>query len=215
MSAGSMPKHRFFRAMVVMGGSLAAGCGGVSRSESTGPATPGELGDDGGVDLEGSTSSPELDAGHDASGPNDRTSIDATLVVPPLLEVEAGPLSTFEAGALGCPEAQWACPMRRDACPGAPYQLVLPLDCACDRARPLSASDCQAGETFVCQAAALDPALQRFDPPRAFNCLCVPTSNCTDMCTKAYPMGGSGTTCERQAPQLREAECGCAFVYLQ
>ena len=215
MSAGTAPKHRLFRAMVVMGGSLAAGCGGISQNESTGPTAPGGAGDAAAGDVEGSRSSSEVDAGHDASGPIDMISIDATLLVPPPIEVEAGALSTFEAGALGCPEAQWACPMRRDACPGAPYQLVLPLDCACDRARPLSASDCQPGETFVCQAAALDPALQRCDPPRAFNCLCVPTSNCTEMCTKAYPMGGSGTTCERQAPQLREAECGCAFVYLQ
>lgn len=197
-SHDSSPSHRFFHAMVLMGSSLALGCGGATSSSSAedetnvGGATTGTSGS-GGAPAGGATYG-GASAGV-AGAPN-----------------PTGGQSSVPPEPPSCPPAQWDCSRDPPICWGDAYGL--PESCACDRQRPSTVADCGVGETFVCRAGRMATADGLAVNTVPFECSCVPSQEtCTPICDDAYAPWGS---C-REAPvgDSQSVLCSCALIVLR
>lgn len=204
-------QSRMFRTIVLMGSSLALSCGGKAGEDS--PPTSGGSG--------GSTSAGGL-FGTSGGGASNGGSAHGGASV-------GGALSTAGAsqgGAVGvggspvggaaavagsggtpdCPAAEWTC--TASICNyDTGWQLA---DCKCDPSHPKSASDCKAGQAFVCLSTSSSAA----GPAQGFDCQCVPSNqSCAAECTSAYPgKAGQFFDCDAQAEPVL---CGCAIVLLK
>lgn len=184
---------RLFRTLVLMGSSLALGCGGVAERSA------GEGSGSGGVTGSGGT--------HLGSGG----------VPMPDEPMSTGGLPTLVPGPFDCEPAQLTCTMVSDYC----YRndqldmsgVQLPDSCVCDGEKPLSVEDCAEGEIFVCRRAVLDSLQRRFDRTVDFDCRCVADeAECSEACewgcTSPDSAGGAGPTAP---PRL----CSCALPILR
>jgi hypothetical protein len=198
--------HRLFAAIVLMGTGLAVGCGGISETQgplgssgrasvaSAGSGSTSTSGGAAGVGPATSTSgAPNIDIGASAGGT-------ASTPVP----IEPGPFL--------CPPQQWACVSADCDYPSAGWKL--PDSCPCDPNKPLSASDCQPDQLFLCQHATANADGRVFTTPVQLSCTCVPKSTyvCRTECEVAY--GRPDLACVTSDDQL-SATCGCAVIFLK
>jgi hypothetical protein len=180
--------QRFFRAMVLMGGSLAAGCGGATSHDPA--ATAGAA--NGGAANGGAGSGGSGTGGGSGGG----------------IVVGTGG-APIEPGPFDCPPAQWDCTAQPADCS---YQgFALPKNCQCDLKRPLDATACASGQSFVCRDGTRDADGRVFTHDVPFECSCVSTQmRCELTCDQAFQNTG---TCTQ--PSANEVLCGCAVVFLR
>lgn len=205
-------EHPLFRAMVVMGGSLAVGCGGTTAmGESTsGPHT-------------GSGTGGTADMADAPGGSHDVASMDVPSAGGSSGTNTAGAggkVSAVMGGAGGtvptepqCPSAQWSCDTDHLMCGvrGLGNFWELPSGCACDSTRPASAADCASDELFVCRQATQDAG----GVVSVLDCACVPrTNDCSEACKAALSPNLDGYF-QCDGPGVDTVLCGCAFVYLR
>jgi hypothetical protein len=201
--------HRLFHAMVLMGGSLALGCGGMSNETA---------GDDG---VGGSGASPGS-GGSATSGTGGTTSGGAggsgsttgvggnagTISIP-----TAG-TSSIPVDPPNCPATQWDCGDTGFYCAGDNYQLPDGSGCRCDDTRPVSAGDCAPGTAFVCHAAGMSADGHVLPQVAPFGCACVAdTTGCDTECNQVAP--SSGTCTEISGPSVNAVLCNCAVIVLR
>jgi hypothetical protein len=202
--------HRFFRAMVLMGSSLAVGCGGQtitgeSTSSSAG-GSPGAAGSPGNGNVAGK-------GGAGGSSPSSGSSGSLQLGTG-----GSGGQPTVDPGPFVCPPAQWDCSPALTQCDyGTMNGWRLPTACNCDSARPSSASDCAPDQVFVClegTASADGQPLTRVVP---FECSCAPKPTyCGLACDQAFKNTGGDFSCEQPTdPGARDILCGCALPLLR
>jgi hypothetical protein len=213
----------FFRTMVIMGSSVALGCGGLTQSAGSGGGTgsggsPGDGGNAGGSGGTGSGGRGSGGSGGVATG-GQLASGGSIILLPPDTGGSGGAsLGMGGAYPTDCTTAQLTCtwPDWRD-CSNSGSFLVLPANCECDFERPSTADDCGIDETCVCDGASEDALGRTFDPLAPFNCACqpnVPSGSCYDYCES----GSSGTTVLCSGPDELDLEaylCGCAYVLLK
>jgi len=196
---------RFFRAMVLMGSSMALGCGGTTNRTGGSPDSAGGAGGAG-----GSGGSGPGGTGAGGSGPIFITTTTTGV----------GGIGSGDPGPFPCVPAQWECESTPLECSNTYNAWQLPTECACSDTRPKSAADCASGQSFVC----LEGAPRDGAPDVGsvlFNCACVEADgDCGVECTAA---GFSGAPYCRQvvgeggaagAPVV-ETLCGCAVVVLK
>lgn len=217
-------EHPLFRALVLMGGALALGCGGTAQlqpSEGVAGASGGAVSATAGASSVGGSAT---DVGGSAGGS--------------IAEAVYNPT---------CPYAQWSCPPASPFTSTGCYLDLLSKDdpvaagCTCETARPQSGAACRAGEVFVCRQA-LPPYAQTLPTPPTWDgtlhvqCACVvapaPThENCGGACIDAFSESGAtqcrlrdNPTCDDQgvctatsADVLSQdgVMCGCASVALK
>jgi hypothetical protein len=178
----------FFRAMVLMGSSIAVGCGGVTRTGETGSAG-GASGVVAGPSKAGSATAVGFGAG-------------GSVVTPP------GP---------ECPREQWDCSSSDVSCYGGRVGWrFIPGGCTCDPSRPRTPADCRQGDVFVCQAFASlpDGGLGTYDDLTPFQCQCVSgATSCAAACKNSFPARSGSTGCARDLTD--NYLCGCAIVFLR
>jgi len=195
--------HRLFHAMVLMGGSIALGCGGMSAGTGD---DDGGIGGTGSLSGAGTSGAPTAGTGGTGSGSGGAGGTGGVILLPPI----AGASSVDPDPT--CPPAQRSCAEGELICFDNTYQL--PANCGCDRTRPLSASECPAGTVFACHAggrAADGSALPQVVP---FTCACVPDSaNCGAECSEAAPSAGMCT--DVYTPNARSVLCNCAVIVLR
>jgi hypothetical protein len=202
--------HRLFAAIVLMGTGLAAGCGGIAERErevtvaggpsaNTAGSTGATSGGTGVTGTGGAVQTPPISIAGTMSFPEPEPN------PPPLLPVEPGPFI--------CPPQLWDC--TTTACDYDTLGLLLPQGCGCDDKRPLSASDCEAGQAFTCQKATATSDGRPFTKPVPFSCACVPKIDtwCNSACFAAYESFGD-VRCESSEDEL-SILCGCAIPYLK
>lgn len=199
---------RLFRAMVLMGGSMALGCGG-NATRSGGGAGPSTSGSGDGSGGSGGTG-----PGTGGTGGNGGTGIifvdSITTGVAPV-PVDPGPFP--------CVPAQFDCSATPPQCTYPGWRV--PDTCTCNDSRPKSAADCAPDQAFVCRQ-----GMERYDGAPytevvPFECTCVPADNyCTAECSSAYSL--SDYRCERTPAEGGAAGaaafdtlCGCAVVVLR
>jgi hypothetical protein len=187
---GDDARHRFFNAMVLMGGSLALGCGGATTSDpsASGGAAAGGAPASGGLTGTGGVS------GNGSGG---------------VIVISQG--GTAVAGPFDCPPPQWDCSANPPSCWDAGY--ALPAMCACDPKRPLTAADCEAGTDWVCRIASYDPEHRGIDR-LPFECACVPHQmDCGLACDQVFDYAGRCTiTADGNTKSIL---CDCAVVVLR
>lgn len=191
---GNAPgEHPLFRAMVVMGGSLAVGCGGtvVTADSKSGPHGTSGNGGSGGVG--GATIL--IDGGAGASS--------------------VGGSAGQAEPVIECTAAQWDCSGIYPSCLGVGLQK--PVGCSCDPTRPKSIADCTASEVFVCRQATADGNGQPLAQDVLFNCACLPRADsCSETCKALDPsMHADGYDCNEFDGIPQSILCGCGFVYLR
>jgi len=232
----SLSDHPLFRALVLMGGGLAVGCGGVAQ---------------GGAPVDTDTAS----AGSASGGaPNGGTASDivlSNLAGSANVVGAAGASSQAAAGAgsnnpydPSCPYAQWDC---SSAATSEFCRLNLQSKgdprasgCVCDTSRPTSAFACKSEEAFVCRQAyppyvATQPWPTTWDRSLHVQCACVPAPQpkyeCSATCASAFSGTGAtqcslpnDTACDERgvctatsADVLRQdgIMCGCADIGLK
>jgi hypothetical protein len=212
-----VPRHPLFRAMVVMGGGVAIGCGGTTTE---GVARSGSPGGDSGPPREdgGSGNAGQGGAGGDViivatGGTNPTTSTGGQPVI-----MDAGTARGGAGGAIAtptCPAAQYDCAGTTPSCASTGSGVALTF-CACNANRPTSARNCLPGQTFVCRKGVETASGQALDPPVPFECSCVATpASCGVGCDTAFgaTSGSGGLRCEDLADG--SILCGCAFVFLR
>jgi hypothetical protein len=215
--------ERLFRAIVVMGSSLAVGCGGTTADDERFGAT-GTGGSDGGPEddttgsdsgvtgMNGATSGrPAGSGGRNGVGGSPLRSTGGAMIASGGAPVASGGRINWgptDGGPIPCPPAQWDCSSQRLTCTEA---WVMPAGCACDSSRPTSAADCGSNQTFICRAADTDSDAHAVP----FECACVPwQDDCGSACDRGIqPPEGDGYLCEMTAQG--SVLCGCAWVYLQ
>ena len=230
-----LSEHPLFRALVLMGGGLAVGCGGVAEREAP-------------VDRDFSSSgSANGGAVSTAAGGAFMTGIPAAGA-----PSAAGASSAAGANAAdfyhpSCPYEQWDCSALLTA--GACYLLLQSTDdpvaagCSCDSSRPTSAAACKLDESFVCWGGNPlyvegRPSPSTWDGSFHVQCACVATpqpgyENCAAMCSKLLGTATPGppmrcstaeSTCDvngvctaTSADVLRQdgIMCGCADIGLK
>jgi len=200
-------RHRFFRAMVLMGGSLAVGCGGTATA---GSADPGGGGGDGGSGGPGGSGGSGSGGAGGSGGPGGSGGfvIDAG--------VGTGGSVARDGGPMPCVPAQWDCSSASPSCSFDPMGYELPQGCACDGTRPRSEAECAANESFTCLKAAY-VAGEPLTNPVSFECSCVPSQeSCDLMCREAFDNGATYPTCELGVDEPPSTVlCGCAVVVLR
>lgn len=238
------PPHPFFHAMVVMGGTVALGCGGVttgSRQEGApgasgtggtgGTGTVGSggstafFGGTGGAFFMGSTgganpTTPFATGGTFSTGgiggasAGGTTSLGGTTGLGGGASAGGAP-SPADGGMATCPPAQWTC-TQTPACSSMTTDWVLPMDgCRCDTARPKTAADCVPGQILICRAG-VAPGAPTVTVP--FECACISADVGCQACGQIYgPSVGGGYSCRTPASDggAPDVLCGCAFVYLR
>jgi hypothetical protein len=205
---GDQSGHRLFHAMVLMGGSLALGCGGMSNEtgdEGVGGsgASPGSAGTastgaggagNGGVGASGGTTGVSGSAG--------------------AISIPTAGTSSMPPDPPNCPATQWECDDSALYCRLDTYLMPDGTGCECDETRPVSASDCPPGNAFVCHAGGRNAEGQALPQVVPFSCACVPdTSGCDTECNAVAPSSGSCT--EIIGPNVSSALCNCAVVVLR
>jgi len=206
-------EHRLFRALVLMGGTLALSCGGMSKTDGDGSGGASNGGaSNGGASNGGATSG--------GTGPLIGTGGSIGIGGKPIMPDPAGSAGQLATGGmpgvnpppLPCPAAQLDCGAMLPSCTGEGY--TLPDYCACNAALPASPDDCDAGEEFVCLRGTYAPSGQLLSEIVPFQCSCVPAvDNCGEACDAAFIFSGDGLSCEDPTPDT--VICGCAWVYLR
>ncbi|HEX9294893.1 MAG TPA: hypothetical protein VF881_03640 [Polyangiaceae bacterium] len=193
-------RHRLFRAMVLMGGSLAVGCGGIAAHDEQ--PSSGSAGSGGGAGA-GGTGSTGLSGG----GTGSSAALTDAAVVP-----------LAEAGVLPCVPAQWQCPFW-SPCGPSQQGWQLPTGCTCDLNRPRLAADCGTGEILACRVATAGSSGEPLATVVPFECACVPQrSYCNAACEDLFGPNGAATA---QCDEVTDGTgspyilCGCAVVYLK
>jgi hypothetical protein len=228
-------EHPLFRAMVVMGGSLAVGCGGTTAmGESTsGPHTGSSSG--GAADMadapgggHGIEQTDVPSAGGSAGTNTPGSGGNVSIGTGGSGAVASGSGGTTGAGGTPaggaseglCSRAQLSCDPETLRCGlnGRPWDLG--AGCACDPKRPSIGADCAADQLFVCRDATNDSNGQMLSSGLTyFDCTCVPkTDDCSNACKAAYPSPhADGFDCHvAQGPTFSDVVlCGCGFVYLR
>ncbi len=210
MSTLEDQKGRLFRTLVVMGGTLALGCGGVAQESVTdeGPTSTGAapgIGGTGGVGGIGGT------GGVTSTGATTSTGG----IVFPTGGTGTGGMETITPGPFVCPPEQWDCGAGPFECVSNDYlgyELRLPGSCTCNPEKPLTVSDCAEGESVVCGKAVADSQGRWFDTAVHFDCRCEPNVaeyDCS-VCDRfgvahgcAYPDGSQPITCGCALPVLK------------
>jgi len=195
-------RHRLFKAMVLMGGSLAVGCGGATTQEQSGGSNGS-----GGERGSGGTSGP---TGSGGSGPGIGGAAGSSGNV-----TEAGVVPAADANVTPCIPAQWNCPIFLLTCSADGWQL--PTNCACDLNRPRSAAACPEGETFVCLAGTTGPSRDSPKTVVPFRCSCIPQqASCSAACERYLGSSLTVSSCNdiTDPSGSHEILCGCAVVFL-
>jgi hypothetical protein len=230
-NADCASRHPMFRTMVMMGGSLAIGCGGITTKD--GDVSPvvggGGSGGSGGVTGSGGTITPGRGGSGGVITPVGGGSGG---VITPVVGGTAGAITLGIGGSviggaegsgnpapIPCSPAQWDCSANPPQCAfdGKLWEWVLPESCTCDGSRPRTAADCSQGESSVCLAGTLAADGTRLDPVVPFECSCVPKQNyCEFSCEAAFSPSGyySFPTCSEPPGGSGSILCGCAFVIL-
>jgi len=233
--------HPLFRALVLMGGALAVGCGGVAQSD----APHGD-----GISRSGSPSGGAASSSAASVGGTSNVGGDATITgiafAGGATQAGAGAPSVDAADYYhpSCPYQQWDC----SAVQPSPCTFYLKskddpqaAGCVCDPSRPTSASACKLDENFVCLQAfppyvEAQPGPNTWDGTLHVQCACVPSptpayDNCNATCANAFRTGElrlaclfNDTTCDdhgvctaTSADVLRQdgIMCGCADIGLK
>ena len=194
-------QSRMFRAIVLMGSSLALSCGGKSGQDGD-PSS--------GAGVGGTSSGGAPHGGSFAGGAGGATSGASSSGTLGIAGSSAGGASAAagSGGAPNCPPAQWSC-ATSDCTYNAGWQMA---DCKCDSSKPKLSSDCKSGQAFVC----LSMGSPASDQASGFDCRCVlSAASCSQECGAAYPdmRGGFNLSCDdRMAGTIL---CGCAVVVLK
>lgn len=207
----SKDSHRFFHAMILMGSSLALGCGGdtTGGSDSSSAGSSGAGGSDGSG---ASGNSGGSSAGSANAGTGGVMIGTGGSSLAGSAGTNAGP-EPIEPGPFACPPEQFACDSPTSISCGFDLQgYALPQDCPCDEARPTSIMDCQAGEAFVCLNATTNHAGVPFTQNVPFDCRCVPRGECWSECYAAFQ---ADLSCDPEAQTPTGTLCGCAVIVLK
>jgi hypothetical protein len=211
--------------MVLMGGSVAmsgaAGCGGMTKPDSSGGTTASGGSDGPGT---GGSSSGGTSAGSGGRAPAAGGS-GGLIIEPP----ETGG-STGDGGQLGfggadpgdCEPYQLVCPAQNlyTACSNTTWHLALPSFCECDTNRPTSRDDCGENESFVCMGASESATGEPLEPVVPYNCECVQAESdgCWLACSNHSLIEYASTYCDdpgEVSPDLDVYLCGCAMTLLK
>ncbi len=202
--------HRLFAAIVLMGTGLVVGCGGMAEGERPGGGN-GSAGN--GQSGSGAAAGPNGSGASVSSGTGGSTTSSTGGSAPDIMletgGVAAGPVTP---GPFSCPPQQWTCAERQ--CDYSHNGWPLQDDCDCDPGRPLQASDCKAGEVFVCLNATSTADGRPLTEAVLMSCTCVPKTvyGCSDACGKAFDR--RDLSCRVSEDELGVA-CGCAIPYLK
>ena len=232
----------FFRAMVLMGSSIAVGCGGVTRTEEgSGGAAGGATsvqGEGGAVATPPTVGAPAVGFGAGGFPPPSIPPPAPTNTAPPGMSTELPPVmgqisdagaprgsggshSVVEGGVIitdpECPLEQWDCSSTDIMCDGGRTGWKFtPLGCKCDPSRPRTKADCKQGDVFVCQAftSLPDGGFGTYDQLTPFQCQCVSgATSCEATCRNSFPARSRPTECAQG--QTDNYLCGCAIVFLK
>ncbi len=204
MSTLEDQKGRLFRTLVVMGGTLALGCGGVAQEPATDEGTtstgaaPGSGGSGGTTNTGGTTST-------------------GGVVFPTGGTFGTGGMETITPGPFVCPPEQWDCGTGPFECVSnsyVGYELRLPGNCTCDPEKPLTVGDCGDGESMVCGEAVADSEGRWFDRSILFDCRCEPKATDCQSCDRFE--GDGWVTCrDPDEYPLAPVTCNCALPVLK
>jgi hypothetical protein len=218
-------EHPLFRAMVLMGSSLAVGCGGntsdigqgrhIDDPRGTGGSPNGGSAarspEDAGVASHpviimpnGTGASPTSEAGANG-GAGGRMSGTGGVTVG-----TGGTVSAGGAAPLACPPSQLDCPTSAFDCDPSTSTWTSEVACKCNSGRPKTAADCPPGKTFVCLAGASENA-----GPVPFACKCMPdVTDCNSACISAFSPDADVSYQCAPSPE-NQFLCGCAFALLR
>jgi hypothetical protein len=197
---------RFFRAMVLMGGSMALSCGGTTTRHG-GDSSSGGGGSGGGSG--GAGDGPGAGGTGGTGGAGILLTSSTTGVA----------LSPVDPGPFPCVPAQFDCGAAPPECTYPGWRV--PDNCRCDATRPKSAADCAPDQAFVCRKGTERWDGSPYTEPVPFECSCVATgSYCSAECALAYAR--VDFQCERVPSEGGAAGaaafdtlCGCALVVLR
>lgn len=210
-----MVNGRFFRAVVLAGGAVALGCGGAaaqdghrdgdaSDASSGGTAAAGS----GGATASGGSSAGGVeDSGHPMNSGGAMTAGGA-----------GGATNTGGAAGnpmTGCAQAQWECHSNAETpCADFGMGVNVPLSCACDPARPVSALDCKSDEVFVCRVMTAPVPPGGPNPPVVaipFECSCRTAPATCEVCSQVFGPASGGKYACTAGPDggLGGVLCGC------
>jgi hypothetical protein len=240
----SLSQHPLFRALILMGGGLALGCGGVAQTNTqttesggaqTGPATS--------TSTAGSSNATAGNSNATAGNSNATagSSSSGTIQLG-----QAGGVSANNGGSSGvpnddgCPYAQWDCSQLTPACIRDLSQGLAGTGCFCNSARPLTVTDCAANESLFCLQAIGLGSPDTWDYTNHIQCSCAPTPAATDYeaaantCLDVFPgqtrfnltaylpasttCDSTGTVCTATSADVLRQEgimCGCADIGLK
>jgi hypothetical protein len=218
-------EHPFFRALVLMGGSLALSCGGsvvIDRSSGGGSSstTSGGSANAGTVGVGGSTSSSGASGSFGAGG---GINIGGGVSVGGSLGAGGSGITVAPSmSPSGCPWAQLDCSSLGSQC-GYHLPLTMPTPgCVCNPKRPRSVADCAPNEDIVCTTAVTDTPIQttNWDNSLHVQCSCIPGSTvldndtCTATCLMLFPGSkGQGEVLCSHPPQVNcDANGACTAV---
>jgi hypothetical protein len=212
---------RFFHAMVIMGGSVAVGCGGVTTS--------GKLRDSDGTDASANGGSSSIIGPIVSATGGASNSFGGRHVGGPSLAgsgaggaTNSGGVTLFLDGGGSCVPQQRECNSGAKAeCSNYGNGVSPPSGCPCNADRPTRAADCAPGQLFVCRLASsgITAGAEQVVHEFPFECSCVTASDPSSCgaCEQAFGPVPSGTYDCSLAPQnggLADVLCGCAVIYL-
>lgn len=235
----SVPRtqHAFFRTMVLMGGSLAVGCGGATTDDSSTDAAQTGSGGDSGLGAEDSGLSGGAFGVGGSSGAGGTFATGGTMTTGGTAGINgaSGGITSDGGASMGtggvsmpsidsvapdpsCPPTQWSCwdstSIREQQC-NEPYGYYVPHGCVCDSSRPRSIDDCGMNETFVCLKGGYTSDGTPLSESVPFECSCIPRqSYCQSACDLVWPITGGGLFCDNPDAGTDSVLCGCAFIYL-
>jgi hypothetical protein len=178
----SNEQGRLFCMLVLMGSSLALGCGGTA--EQMADAAGGTAGTSGSANTGGSTGGGGATSGGAWSGgatstggvtftggtsPGGATSVGGTA---------GGSPTHVRPAEFDCPYEQVSC----GSCSSAFDEYELPSWASCNYEAPVSAADCAPGERFVCLEATVDENGGRFPTGVRCGCYCTTELDCSNLC---------------------------------
>lgn len=223
-------EHPFFRAMVLMGSSIAVGCGGnVKQQESgrIGDGSGGSGGSSNGGSMSGGTSSGGVSV-QPAGGTTSRggatqnggarstggTKSSAGGTTSIMTTASGGTISIVapDASVAPCAPAQWDCSaIELDCAQVAAGYRIPSTPCACDSKRPISPEDCPAGQKRLCQTFVRDTRGMAISLP--FGCTCVAAGpSCETACADTPPARWQNGCISDTADNYL---CGCTVVVLR
>ncbi len=191
---------RLFRTLVLMGSSLALGCGGAAEQTADGAGgTAGTVNTGGSTAVGGATSTGGTTSSGGAPPTGGVTSVGGTW--------SGG--ATSVGGTAGSPATyvrppEFDCPYEQVnvVCSGTFDEYSLPSWASCNYEAPVSAADCAAGERFVCHEATSTDDGGRFRTTIIAGCYCTlaefdcetlcgsePTSTCRETASPNAPAG--------------------------